>query len=139
MGDRTGTWKRLGNVAGWTVVLAALALFSPGVRTVQAGDGPLMSVDPGLAAAQAQKNAEVVPAQVVADPAPIPASTAAASQKPPSQPFVRAEDVENARRPGVSGIETQPGVIVLNTRGYNYGPPPTPLAPEALDEEDASH
>lgn len=139
MVSRAGAWKRLGNIAGWTAVLAALALFSPGVRTVRAGGDPPMSVDPGLAAAQAQKNAEVAPAQVVADPAPIPASTADASQKPPTQPFVRVEDVENARRPGVSGIETQPGVVVLNTRGYNYGPPPTPLAPEALEQEDASH
>jgi hypothetical protein len=38
----------------------------------------------------------------------------------------------------VSGIEIAPGVIVLNTRGFNYGPPPTPLAPEAIQQESAS-
>ncbi len=138
MSSRTGAWARLGNIAGWTAVLAALALFSPGVSTVRAGDDPLMSSDPGLVAAQAQKNVGVAPAQA-ADPGPAPANTADVSEKPPSQPFVRADDVENARRPGVSGIEIQPGVVVLNTRGYNYGPPPTPLAPEALEQETAPH
>ncbi len=51
MGSRTGAWVRLGNIAGLTVVVAALALLSPGVRTVRAGDEPRMSIDPGLAAA----------------------------------------------------------------------------------------
>lgn len=51
---------------------------------------------------------------------------------------MRAADVGSARRPGVSGIETSPGVVVLNTRGYNYGPPPTPLEPEALQHESGS-
>ena len=139
MSSRTGVWARFGSIAGWTAVLAALALFSPGVSTVRAGDDPLMSSDPGLLAAQAQKTSGVTPAQAAADPVPAPANTADASEKPPSQPFVRVDDVENARRPGVSGIEIQPGVVVLNTRGYNYGPPPTPLPPEALEQETAPH
>lgn len=139
MGSTTGTWGRVGDIAGWAAVLAALALFSPGVRVVRADDTAPMSV-PGHAAAQPQKGATApAPAVAVADPAPVsPSPNAADSAKPaPSQPFVRVEDVENARRPGVSGIEIQPGVVVLNTRGYNYGPPPTPLEPEALEQEDA--
>ena len=139
MSSRTEAWARLGSIAGWTAVLAALALFSPGVSTVRAGDDPLMSSDPGLLAAPAQKNSGVAPAKAATDPGPAPANTAEAPQTPPSQPFVRVDDVENARRPGVSGIEIQPGVVVLNTRGYNYGPPPTPLPPEALEQETAPH
>lgn len=145
MGSTTGAWERVGNIVGWAAVLAAFALFSPGVSLVRADDDAPMSVDPGLAAVQTppQKSAAVAPApaQKVADPAPSsPTATPTAtdpSKSAPSQPFVQVDDLENARRPGVSGIEIQPGVVVLNTRGYNYGPPPTPLEPEALDQEDA--
>lgn len=138
MGSRTGAWVRLGNIAGLTVVVAALALLSPGVRTVRAGDEPRMSIDPGLAAA-AQTRTSPAAAAAAAAPAPSPVtpSTANASQKPPSNPFIPVDDVEDAQRPGVSGVEIQPGIVVLNTRGYNYGPPPTPLEPAALDQEAA--
>jgi hypothetical protein len=64
-----------------------------------------------------------------------PAEGASPAAPPSGARLVRAEDVENALRPGVSGVEVAPGVIVLNTRGFNYGPPPTPLAPEALKQE----
>lgn len=116
-------WRRLGEIVGTACVVATLALLSPGVRIVRAEDEALMSVDPGLVAA-------------AEGPAPSP-SPAVAPSAPAAYPIVPASDVANASRPGVPGIETQPGVVVLNTRGFNYGPPPTPLAPEALRQESA--
>ena len=136
MGSRTGAWKRLGNIAGLTVVVGALALLSPGVRTVRAGDEPRMSTDPGLAAA-AQTRTSPKAAPAAADPSAAPPNAAGAAPTPSTHPSVPVDDVEDAQRPGVSGVEIQPGIIVLNTRGYNYGPPPTPLEPAALDQEAA--
>jgi hypothetical protein len=107
--------ERLGRLTGAFVVLAALALLSPGVRIARAGEA-------------------VAP---VAAPA-TPSATAPAAATP-VLPTVKVDDVENAKRPGVPAIEVQPGVVVLNTRGFNYGPPPTPLAPEALDQEKQGH
>ena len=108
-------WRRLGDVLGAACLVATLSLLSPGVRLVRAEDEALMSVDPGLAAAAER--------------------AAAAPVAAPAYPVVPGSDVETARRPGVPGIESQPGVVVLNTRGFNYGPPPTPLSPEALRQE----
>ncbi len=125
-------WRRLGEILGTACVVATLALLSPGVRIVRAEDETLMSVDPDLAAAaeRAARPEGLVP--------PPPASPdAVPSAAPSANPIVPASDVANASRPGVSGIEIQPGVVVLNTRGFNYGPPPTPLAPEALRQEAA--
>ena len=139
-------WHRFVDIAGTACVIAALALLTPGVRTVRADDEPLMSVDPALAAAAARaaEKAEASPAA----PSPASAPRSATSSPPrfvagsPASPAAtfptfHGDDVENASRPGVSGIEIQPGVVVLNTRGFNYGPPPTPLAPEALKRESA--
>ena len=38
--------------------------------------------------------------------------------------------------PGTPAIEVQPGIIVLNTRGYNYGPPPGEIDIQAMRLED---
>jgi hypothetical protein len=38
--------------------------------------------------------------------------------------------------PGTPAIEVQPGLIVLNTRGYNYGPPPGEIDIQAMRLED---
>jgi len=108
--------SRIAGITGRACVLAALALLSPGIHVAHAGDaGP-------AAAPTASATAPAVP----------PASPAADA---PAWPFVHVDDVENARRPGVSGVEVAPGVVVLNTRGFNYGPPPTPIAPEAMRQE----
>ena len=111
--------QRILSVAGTLWVVASCALLSAGVRIARAEDRP------------------VAPSPMAA-PSPAPAAAPTPDPAPKASPFVRADDVEQARRPGVSGIETAPGVIVLNTRGYNYGPPPTPLAPEALEHEKSS-
>jgi hypothetical protein len=127
-------WRRLGDVTGLVCLMATLSLLSPGVHAVRADDAPLMSVDPALvAAAERSGHPEAAP-----EPARTPPSEdAPAPAAPASNPFVSAAETDRASRPGVSGIEVQPGVVVLNTRGYNYGPPPTPLTPEALAQEAA--
>ena len=112
---------RVRNVAGIACVLATFALLSPGVRIVHAD-----STEPG--------SPSTLAAPAAAAPASAPDATPVAT---PASPIVSASDVEAARRPGVSGIEVAPGIVVLNTRGFNYGPPPTPLAPEAMKQEAA--
>lgn len=116
-GLRSFFGPRVVSVGGTLCVAATFLLLSPGVRIARAEDPP-------------------APPQ--ASPAAAPSPAPAQAEAPKASPFVKAEDVEQARRPGVSGIETAPGVVVLNTRGYNYGPPPTPLAPEALEHEKQS-
>lgn len=127
-------WRWLGEVAGLGCLMATLSLLSPGVDVVRADDAALMSVDPALVAAAertSRPNASPDPDRAApGEPSPAPPPAA-----PASNPFVSVDDAEKASLPGVSGIEIQPGVVVLNTRGYNYGPPPTPLAPEALKQE----
>ena len=113
--DPQDVLERLGRLTGALVVLAAFALLSPGVRIARAGE-------------------PVAPASPSASP-----SATAPAGAAPVLPTVKVDDVENAKRPGVPAIEIQPGVIVLNTRGFNYGPPPTPLEPEALDQEKQGH
>lgn len=124
----TGTALRLRHTAGVACLLATLALLSPGVRVVRAD--PAAPGSPATAALPA-------PAAKAASAAAAEASPSAPPAAAPAFPIVSASDVETARRPGVSGIEVAPGVVVLNTRGFNYGPPPTPLAPEAMKQESA--
>jgi len=123
--------RLLGRAAGACCVAAAFALLSPGVRVVRAGDAAPMSVDPTLLE---RRSPPPVPAASPAQPAPAPGDPTPGGGAVAS-PFVRAEDAANASRPGVPGIEVSPGIVVLNTRGFNYGPPPTPIAPEALAQE----
>jgi hypothetical protein len=142
--------NRFAEIAGTACAIAALGLLSSGVSRVWAEDESLMSVDPALvsAAAGASENADAPPASLIPTTPPLPptstppqAAAVAGSPGSPATPVafptIPADDVENARRPGVSGIEVQPGIVVLNTRGFNYGAPPSPLAPEALKQESA--
>ncbi|MEZ4334675.1 MAG: hypothetical protein R3F35_23200 [Myxococcota bacterium] len=128
--DRSRFRRRLLHGLGLLCVVGTFALLSPGVRIVRAADERESRADEVATAVHPQAGPMSRMSEPV--PPPVPEAPPAAS---PASPFVRAEDVENARRPGVSGIETSPGVVVLNTRGYNYGPPPTPLEPEALRQE----
>ncbi len=127
-GHQSAFGQRVGSIAGTLCVAASFLLLSPGVRIARAEDRP---VSPNAAPAASPSPAPA--SEPGAAPAASPASAPGDASK--VSPFVKAEDVEQARRPGVSGIEISPGVVVLNTRGYNYGPPPTPLAPEALEQE----
>ena len=92
----------------------SLLLMPAGVRSVRAEDGAeaLMSVDPTL---------EV--------------SAPGNLEGPPVAPVVEPAAGDEALRPGSAGTEVQHGVIVLNTRGYNYGPSPSALDPAALGQE----
>jgi hypothetical protein len=89
---------------------ASLLLLPAGVRSVRADEGAeqLMSVDPTLVAGE----------PVISGDPPV---------APAHEPGTAAE----AHRPADSGTD----VIVLNTRGYNYGPSPTEIDPAALAVE----
>jgi hypothetical protein len=111
-------WNRFVTSTGFLCLCASFMLMSAGVQAVRAdaGDESNMSIDPALEAA-------------LAEPEEGPEKLA---------PVVPAEDKEAAARPGIAGVETQPGVIVLNTRGYNYGARPGALDPAALTYEGAA-
>lgn len=115
MEARKTLWNRIGTLIGLLCLVMTLAILPFGVSTVRAGDEAetLMSVDPLLVAGQAE----------TADPAPFVA------------PVIAPSDIEGKLRPGSAGVEVQPGVIVLNTRGYNYGPPPATIDPAAMNHE----
>ena len=108
-------WNRFGTLVGLLCLGSTLAILPIGVSAVRAGDAAeaLMSIDPLLVSGQpgaAKPTADVMPGM------------AAATDK-------------DALQPGRPGVEVQPGVIVLNTRGYNYGPPPTAIDPAAMERE----
>ena len=115
MGEARRTNSRWTTTAGLLCLLGTLLLSSTGVRTVRAegAEEALMSIDPKLEAR--------LEGSPPAQPAP--------------PPLAKAPSPEAELRPGEPGVETQPGVIVLNTRGYNYGPPAGAIDPAALDHE----
>jgi hypothetical protein len=101
---------------GWACLAASLLLLSTGVRVVRAGNedpAALVSTDPARVEALEREQTEVPPAA----PSPSPR---------PKVPPPRAEV-----RPRADGTVADPasGVVVLNTRGYNYGPANIPSAP----------
>ena len=114
--------NRLATLCGLLCLGACLSLLPGGVRAVHAEDGAevLMSVDPVLVSKQDERSPSIVP---VMPPATHPA------------PTIPLGEEEKAQQPGGTGREVQPGVLVLNMRGYNYGPPPAALDPAALDRE----
>lgn len=132
--------------ARWTTSIGMLCLtltllsLSLGVRAVQAGEeaSPVRApIDP--VRVESPDPAPASPGSPVEPPAEraeAGAGTVAAAPTQAEGRVVPASDVEGARQPGVAGIEVAPGVIVLNTRGFNYGPPPTELDPAALRAED---
>ena len=114
------TTDRWVTTAGLVCLAASLLLSSTGVRTVRAEgseEAPkeaLMSIDPELEA------------RLEASPAARPA---------PVAPIAGTPRPEVEHRPGEPSVERQPGIIVLNTRGYNYGPASGEIDPAALDHE----
>jgi len=100
-------------MAGVFCLLASLVLLSPGVRTVraEAGEEALVSVAPALdARAAAASVPEPVRVEVARDP---------------NEPVAPSRAV-------VAGPQVAPGVVVLNTRGYNYGPRQREIDPGAM-------
>jgi hypothetical protein len=111
MEDRRSLWSRIGTVIGLLSLGSMLAIMPLGVRAVRAGDETeaLMSVDPLLVAGERA----TLPAQTATSP----------------------DEAEEGIKPGSDRVEPQPGVIVLNMRGYNYGQPPSALDPAAMKRE----
>jgi hypothetical protein len=110
-------WNRLSSGAGLICLAMSLLLLPVGVRSVRADDdakGP-------------------VSADSVSRP-----SEATTSEKPAvARPVTAVGDAPTHLRPGGAGGEDQAEVVVLNTRGFNYGPPrvnPDPV-PVAVDLE----
>ena len=114
MSLRATHWNRIASLVGLLCLGTTLVLLPAGIRVARADEGVelLMSVDPLLVAAE-----EV-----------------AATQPAAAGPVVPGEGGDEIR-PGVSAREVQPGVIVLNTRGYNYGPRPAAIDPAAMQRE----
>ena len=108
-------WNRLSSLAG-LICLAMSLLFLPvGVRTVRADDD----------------SKESVSADSVSQP-----SEAATSEKPGvARPVAAVADAQANLRPGDAGGEDPAEVVVLNTRGFNYGPPLVNPDPVAADPE----
>ena len=98
---------RVLDLVGFACLVLTLVLFSGGVRIAQAEnpEETLRSVDPAL---------------VAGIPAPTPAPTG-----------VKIEPGAEIL-PGTPAVEVQPGIIVLNTRGFNYGPPVGEIDIEAM-------
>ena len=115
MMTRSALWNRFATSVGLLCLATTLALLPAGVRTVWAepeGES-LVSVDPLLEA-----------------------SETATAEQPPAAPVDKpVVDSEDLRRPGLSSVQTRSGVVVLNTRGYNYGPPSSTRDIEAIRQE----
>lgn len=106
--------NRMISLAGVLCLGMSFALLPAGVNAVRAEDGTekLMSVDPLLV--------NTGPDVQIPSPAEAAPDSAAGT---------------DGTRPGVSAEEMPIGAIVLNTRGYNYGPPPAEIDPAAMQRE----
>ncbi len=121
-------------MVGVACLASSLLLTSFGVRAVRAeGEvAPLMTVDPALAPA-ATVTLAAPPAMPLAEPAAQPASA-----DPDDARTSQSREIPKAgegARPGQPAVEIAPGIVVLNTRGYNYGPPPGELDRQAIEHE----
>jgi hypothetical protein len=110
MKTRNPPGNRIRATVGLLSLGLMVGLLSLGVNAVRAGDGAekLMSVDPLLVSGQAE-------------------SARAAVVIPPGE-------VEEMIERGSERMEVMPDVVVLNTRGYNYGPPPA-IDPAAMNRD----
>lgn len=120
MTTRPALWNRFWNAVGLICLAMTLLLLPAGVRIVRADD-------------EAAGRASVTPAL----PTP-PVSDQATPQQSVVAPVVEINEAKEALRRGGAGTEGEPGVIVLNTRGFNYGPPPARPAPATDDRDSAT-
>jgi hypothetical protein len=114
--ERRRLRDRIATTLGALSLLATLLLISPGVRAVRAEgeELPVNGVDPAF---EAQLE--------VAAPAPVP-SAAPKPVAPSASPSPSHDG---------TGTGLPPDVRVLNTRGYNYGPPPGGVDPRSMPAE----
>jgi hypothetical protein len=108
------------DVPGLLCLVATLLLLSSGVRIARADDpdATRMSIDPALAERPAEgwfapgaEHEVDWSAALEAERAAIAAERAA--------PGIGPDDAQIEWPPGLAGVEIEPGVILLNTRGYN--------------------
>ena len=97
--------ETLRTASGLAALVACFGLLSPGVRVVQA--------DEPAPAAEAAPAAEPAPEVVIV-------------------PAQRDGEIEVLPRFDAPSEEERAGVLVLNTRGYNYGPERPTVRPEAV-------
>ena len=115
MANRAVLWNRLSSSAGLICLAMSLLLLPVGVRSVRADDdskGP-----------------------VSVDSVPRPSEATTAEKPVVAQPVTAAADAQANLRPGGAGGEDQAEIVVLNTRGFNYGPPLVNTDPVAADPE----
>lgn len=124
-------WAEL---VGLACLIASLLLISTGVRTVKADGEARMSVDPQRVEAERQKG--VAQAEPESKKASVTAKAGTdTDKKDASETRRKPQAAGDYQGPGVSAIEVEPGVIVLNTRGFNYGPSPAAIDPAAMRVE----
>jgi hypothetical protein len=88
-------------IPGWLAVAAMLLLTSPGVRTVRADADVLVSEVPDGPSCSGRAEVENIEADL-------------------------ARYIEEARRAAAAQPDAGADYVVLNNRGYNYGPARTP-------------
>lgn len=99
------SWTHARNTAGWLAVVAMVALASPGVTPVRAGEGDdLAGAGSGEAA--------------VCDPSAAPAAVMNVTQM--------IEQLRQQAEAEAEGGTSDPDFVVLNNRGFNYGTPRDP-------------
>ncbi len=111
---RSTFWKRSWSLVGLACLAMTVLLLPAGVRIVRAED-------------EVPARISVAPGPAITESNPL--------QGPTVLPIIRAGDGIEALRPGVAGIEVAPGVILLNTTGYNYPALSAELDPAALEFE----
>ena len=100
--------------AGFGCLAASLLLMPMGVRIVRADDAIVV---------EASTEPETNPTEPLREAGPA------------SARIIKAGDGIEALQPGVAGVEISPGVVVLNTSGYNYRSAPTEFDPAAMELE----
>jgi hypothetical protein len=115
-------WNGIATALGLVCLVLALLLLSPGVRAVHAEDG-------GEAIGRDASVSDESPATCQASPRPTVAARVAAAAK-------RAPAVVH---PASSSPEVESDVINLNTRGYNYAPPPAEPDPSPMHVDPATN
>jgi hypothetical protein len=113
---RSVLFSRILSSAGLVCLAMSLLLMPAGVRIVRAHDE--------------------VKEPISADPSPQTGRAHEFGGGPPTAAVVGADAAEQApRRGSVGTTEGQTGVVVLNTRGYNYGPPSAKPEPASIGQE----
>jgi hypothetical protein len=113
--NRSVLWNRLSSSTGLICLALSLLLLPVGVRSVRADDDAK-----GL---------------VSADSIPRPSETTTSEKPAVARPVTAVGEAQANLRPGGAGGEDQAEVVVLNTRGFNYGPPLVNPDPAAGDPE----